>query len=51
MNKELSFNDIEMEDVADDTLPTCRIVRIIDEIEFLKEDEETEITLSSLGLE
>lgn len=50
MDKELSFDDID--DVAGDTIPVSRVMKIVDEIEFFKEDyEEAEITLSSLGLD
>lgn len=52
MDKELSFDDFDVDDVVDDTIPVSRVAKIIDEIEFLKEDyEEDEITLSSLGLD
>ncbi len=52
MDKELSVDEIDIDEVADDMIPVSRVVKIIDDIEFLKEDyEETEITLSSLGLE
>ncbi|SDZ09351.1 hypothetical protein [Nitrosomonas sp. Nm58] len=52
MDKELSFDDIDVDDMTDDMIPVSRVVKIVDEIEFLKEDyEETEITLSSLGLD
>lgn len=52
MDKELSFYDIDVDDVADDIIPVGRVMKIIDENEFFKEDdEETEITLNSLGLD
>ncbi len=52
MDKELSFDDIDVDDVVDDIMPVSRVMKIIDEIEFLKEDdEEIEITLDSLGLD
>lgn len=52
MDKELSFDDIDVDDVVDDIIPVGRVVKIIDENEFFTEDnEETEITLSSLGLD
>ncbi|SDH50437.1 hypothetical protein [Nitrosomonas sp. Nm132] len=52
MDKELSFDDIDVDDMTDDMIPVSRVVKIVDEIEFLKEDyEETEITLRSLGLD
>jgi hypothetical protein len=52
MNKGLSFDDIDADDFSDDIMPDSRIAKIIDEIEFTKDDyEDIEITLSSLGLE
>lgn len=52
MVKELSVDDIEVDEVVDDMIPVSRVVKIIDDIEFLKDDyEEIEITLSSLGLD
>lgn len=55
MNKGLSFDDIDVDDVLDvndDIMPVSRIAKIIDEVEYLKEDyEEADITLSSLGLD
>jgi hypothetical protein len=52
MDKELSVDDIEVDELVDDMLPVSRVVKIIDDIEFLKDDyEEIEITLSSLGLD
>lgn len=52
MNKGLSFDDFDVDDFSDDIMPDSRIAKIIDEIEFTKDDyEDIEITLSSLGLE
>lgn len=57
MDKELSFDNIDVEDVVDDIMPVSRVAKIIDENEFLNEDEEEirieeiEITLDSLGLD
>lgn len=52
MGKGLSVDDIDVDDATECIMPDSRIVKIIDEIEFLKDDyEEAEITLSSLGLE
>ncbi|MDV6343381.1 hypothetical protein [Nitrosomonas sp. Is37] len=52
MDKELSFDDIDVNDVDDDIIPVSQVVKIIDEIEFLKENyEEIGITLDSLGLD
>ncbi|SFI27614.1 hypothetical protein [Nitrosomonas sp. Nm34] len=52
MDKELSFDNIDVEDVVDDIMPVSRVAKIIDENEFLNEDdEEIEITLDSLGLD
>ena len=52
MDKELSFGDFDVDDVVDDIIPVSRVAKIIDEVEFLKEDyEDTEITLKSLGLD
>ena len=57
MDKELSFDNIDVEDVVDHIMPVSRVTKIIDENEFLNENdeefgiEEIEITLDSLGLD
>jgi hypothetical protein len=57
MDKELSFDNIDVEDVVDNIMPVSRVAKIIDENDFLDEDdeeigiEEIEITLDSLGLD
>ena len=57
MDKELSFDNIDVDEVVNDIMPISRVAKIIDENEFLNEDdgdieiEEIEITLDSLGLD